>query len=215
MQETGLKLHMFDTFYHYQQAARAAAGTDREKRSPQPLYQGSWEDMALAPFQWDNLKSAWVYPVVAASAGFLVFQYKTTELHRLPLSVEPTENFLYGVSQMGAIPYGSAVGEEPLFRGFIQREVRLYTDSVVVSLVAQSALFSLLHPNELKATAFLGGIYFGMLTNHFDGNFEKAIAAHFWIDVLSGLTTYWVFRRVQGKDTPFAPPVTASMSIPF
>lgn len=95
------------------------------------------------------------------------------------------------------------------------RETRSYTGSAVASLVIESALFTLIHPADLRASGFLSGIYFGMMTNHYDGNIEPAIAAHFWVNVVSGLVTYWTLRRSQGKNTPFAPPITGSVNIPF
>lgn len=215
MQEAGLKLHMFDTFYNYQQAAIAVENSEREKKNPQPLYRGSASDIMAAPFKWDNLSSAWVYPLVLVSSVFLVIDYHNTPLKKLNFNATPGEETLYGFSQIGAIPLGSAFGEEPLFRGFIMRETRLYTNSVTLSILLESTLFTLIHPNELKATAFLSGIYFGLMTNYYAGNIEKATAAHFWVNVVDGVTTYFLFRRVQGKDTPFSPPITAQFQIPF
>lgn len=213
LQEFGLKLHFYDTFYNYQQAARAMALTDREKDNPQPLYQGDWKDMLSAPFKWENLSSPWVFPLILISSTYLIYSYRTTAISPINYRAKPYEETFYGVNQIGAIPFGGALGEEALFRGFIQREARLYTQSAAASLLVESSLFTLIHPNALKPSAFASGIYFGIMTNHFDGNLEPAIAAHFWVNVVDGLVSYWLIRRAQGKDTPFAPQLTAN--IPF
>ena len=215
MQEFGLKLHMWDTFYHYQQASLALVDSDREKYNSQPLYKGGWKDVMSSPFKADYLTSVWVFPLILVSSAYLVYDYTTSPLQKLTFISRPGEDGLYAFSQIGAIPLGSAFGEEPFFRGFAMREARLYTDSIVVSLVFESTLFTLIHPDDQKLSAFLSGLYFGLMTNHFKGDIGPAVAAHFWINVVSGITTYLIFKRVQGADTPFAPPLTASIQIPF
>lgn len=214
-QEIGLKLHFYYTFYHYQQAALLLANSDREKSNPQPLYTGSAGDILLAPFKWKNLSSVWVYPLILVSTAYLLVNYNLTPVQNLNFTAQPTDNLFYGVNQIGVIPLGSGFGEEPLFRGFIQREARLYTGSVALSLLWQSTMFTVIHPDSEKLTAFLSAIYFGLMTNYYKGDFEPAIAAHFWVDVVYGLVTYWTFIREQGQSTPFAPPVTMQLSIPF
>jgi membrane protease YdiL (CAAX protease family) len=215
LQEFGLKYHFYNTFYHYQQAALLAKDTDREKNNPQPLYKGNWKDMLGAPFDVKNLTSIWVWPLVIVSSGYLIYSYKTTAVNAARFKISSGNEALFGTSQMAVIPVTGAIGEEPLFRGFVMRETRSYTGSAVASLVIESALFTLIHPADLRASGFLSGIYFGMMTNHYDGNIEPAIAAHFWVNVVSGLVTYWTLRRSQGKNTPFAPPITGSVNIPF
>lgn len=215
LQEAGLKLHFYDTFYNYQMAALAEASSDREKSNPQPLYKGDLGDIMKAPFEWKNISNPWVYPLIVVSGIYLVLDYKWTAVQRLNFQARPGENGLYAFDQIAAIPLGGAMGEEPLFRGMIQRETRLYTGSAVASLFIESSLFTLIHPDDEKASAFLGGMYFGIMTNHFDGNIEPAVAAHFWVNLLDGITTYWLFRRVQGLSTPFAPPLTAEITLPL
>ncbi|MGZ3700802.1 MAG: CPBP family intramembrane glutamic endopeptidase [Bdellovibrionota bacterium] len=215
LQEFGLKYHFYNTFYHYQQAAIEAKDTEREKNNPQPLYQGTWKDMLLAPFEWKNLSSPWVYSLVIASSAYLIYDYQHTAVHRFNFSVTSGNEALYGFSQMAVIPVTGAIGEEPLFRGFVMRETRSYTGSALAALLIESGMFMLVHPNEQKASGFLSGVYFGIMTNHFDGNIEPAIAAHFWVNVVDGLVTYWTLLRSQGKSTPFAPPVVGQVTIPF
>ena len=118
-------------------------------------------------------------------------------------------------TQMAVIPVTGSIGEEPLFRGFMMRETRDYTQSSVAAILIQSTMFTLLHPTDLQVSGFLSGIYFGMMTNHYDGDIEPAIAAHFWVNVFDGLISYWTLKRSQGKGTPFAPPIVGSVSVPF
>ncbi|HEY8279739.1 MAG TPA: CPBP family intramembrane glutamic endopeptidase [Bdellovibrionota bacterium] len=215
LQEFGLKYHFHNTFYHYQQAAIDAQDTESERNKKQPLYYGSWKDMLGAPFQWKNLSSIWVFPLITASAAYLIYEYQNTEVKRFGFRVSRDAEALYGFQQMAVIPITGAIGEEPLFRGFVMREMRANTGSAVAALAIQSAMFTLVHPSELRASGFLSGIYFGMMTNHFDGNIEPAIAAHFWVNVIDGLIAYWTLQRSQGKETPFAPPITANVTVPF
>lgn len=215
LQEFGLKYHFYNTFYHYQQAALAAADTEAEKSNPQPLYQGTWKDMLLAPFRLDNLSSPWVYGLIAASTAYLIYDYQHTAVQRFNFRVSSGNEAFYGISQMAVIPVTGALGEEPLFRGFVMREMRSYTGSAVAALLIESGMFMLVHPADLKVSGFASGVYFGIMTNHFGGNIEPAIAAHFWVNVVDGLVSYWTLKRSEGKGTPFAPPITGSVTIPF
>ena len=214
LQEFGLKFHMYNTFYHYQQTVLSLKDTEREKDSPQSLYPGDWKDMLLAPFQWSNLSSVWVYPMILASSAYLIYDFHSTPVKKIDVQPPSGAEGLYGFSQVGAIPFGGALGEEALFRGFIQRESHLYTGSLAGAILIESSLFTLIHPDELKASAFLSGIYYGLMVHHYQGDLGPGIAAHFWVNVMDGFITYFLFRRAQGKDTPFAPPLTASIQIP-
>ena len=216
LQQGGLKLHMYDTFHNYQLAAIDLADSDREKSNPQPLYRGTIGDQFAAPFKWDNLSSPWVYPLILVSAGYLTYNYATSTVSRTAFRANGTENAVYGATQIGVIPFGSVMGEEAFFRGFVQREMRLYTDSAVASILTQSLLFTLIHPADLRPSAFASGIYFGILTNHFGGNIEKPIAAHFWVNAIDGIISYWQFRRAQSLNAPFNPTVQIlNLEFPF
>jgi len=215
LQEFGLKYHFYNTFYHYQQAALDLKDTERERAKLQPLYQGTWKDMLAAPFSLKNLGSPWVYSLIGASAIYLIYSYQHTAITPFKFRITASNEALYGISQTTVIPVTGAIGEEPLFRGFIMRETRQYTQSAVAALLIESTMFTLLHPADLRESGFLSGIYFGLMTNHFDGNIEPAIAAHFWVNVIDGLVTYWTLRRAQGKNTPFAPPIVGQVTIPF
>jgi len=215
MQEIGLKLHMYDTFYHYQQVCRQQANSAREQSNPQPLYQGSWSDTLLAPFRWKNFREPWVWGVVLATTAYEFYDYRTTTVARNYYQPTTAENTLEGANSIAVIPLGSSFGEEVLFRGFIERELRGYTGSLILADALQATAFMLLHPPENRAIAFTGGLYFGFLADRFHGDLEPSIAAHFWVDAISGFFSYLQFRRAQGKNTPFAPPLGMRVSMPF
>jgi Type II CAAX prenyl endopeptidase Rce1-like len=215
MQEVGLKYHFYNTFHHYQIAARDYH-QEREIDRIQPLYQGELHDMFAAPFRFQNVVNYWSLPLIAASTAYLVHSYKTTAVIQYRnLHVTPGDETLFGLSQGIVIPIGGLVGEEPLFRGFMLREARAYTGSLPLALLLESAAFAAIHPNELRLSAFASAAYFGLMTDHFNGNIEPALAAHFWVNVASGVVTYWLMRREQGKSTPFAPPIQMQANLPF
>jgi membrane protease YdiL (CAAX protease family) len=215
MQELGLKYHFYNTFHHYQRAVQLS-GTKREIDEVQPIYEGAAHDMLVAPFKWKNVGNAWSLPLIAASSAFLIYSYHSYGVtHFHDLKVSPGDEALFGVSQGIVIPIGGLIGEEPLFRGFIMRESRAYTGSLWASLLLESTAFAAIHPKELRLSAFASGIYFGLMTNHFHGNIEQAMAAHFWVNAVSGVVSYWLMRREQGKNTPFRPPITLQTNLPF
>lgn len=202
LQEFGLKLHMFNTFYHYQQASLDPENLPMQLEYQQPLYKGNWDDVLLAPFRWKNLKEPWVLIPVALISGYLIWDYKQTPLRRAPYVSGPADEALYGFAQGVAVPLGSSFGEEVLFRGFIQREFLYYTKSLPLSILVQTILFTSLHAPHLRPGAFVGGIYFGLTVNHFDGDLEQAIATHFWADFISGILVYFRYRKFEGKSVP-------------
>jgi membrane protease YdiL (CAAX protease family) len=223
MQEFGLKLHMYDTFYHYQQASLSLSDTEseHERNAGQPLYRGSWSDILTAPFRLKNLGNPWVFGFLLPIAAYLVYDYASNGPPNYNYRSNGTEDALYGFYDVVAEPLGSAFGEESLFRGFIQREATYYTGSVIAAILLQTGMFTSLHPEENYVPAFFGGLYFGYLTHHFDGDIEKAVACHFWVNVISGTLAYFNFRRAQGKPVLFdgvnihQPPLHLTVGFPF
>ena len=211
MQEFGLKLHMYNTFYNYQQASLDPGNAELEKEYEQPLYKGAWDDVLLAPFKWKNLEKPYVYLPIILGTGFVYLTYLGTPIASRSHASSSAEDALYGTSAAISLPLGSSFGEEVLFRGFMQREIRHYTHSVVASIGAETLVFTLLHPPDLRPAAFAGGIYFGLITNYFAGDLEPGIAAHFWTDFVNGVFVYFLFRQSEHKSVPLA----ANVSIPF
>lgn len=215
MQQLGLKLHMYNSFYHYQQVILSNEEQGVMDISGQPLYRGSVWDVLGAPFTYKTMSSPFVYGAVLAASAYLFYDYHVTPVKKATFKVSPIDNVLYGTYNMGVEPLGSAFGEEPLFRGFMQREFRKYTGSLPLSILMQTALFTLLHPSSEKLSAFGGGLYFGFLIDHFDGNLEQAIATHFWVNTIDGLVRFLAFLRSQNQNTPFGPPISIEIGIPL
>ncbi len=216
LQQFGLKLHMYNTFYHYQQRSLELADTEKEKSNGQPLYKGGWDDTLLAPFKPSKLFDPFVIGLIAATAVYSFIEYRTDPVVASSYHSTGTEDVLYGMNSALIQPLGSSFGEEALFRGFLMREARGWTGSFVLSTLLQSGIFTLLHPAEAKLPAFLGGVYLGYLVERNHGDLEPSIAAHFWINVVRGAFQYLAFQRAQGKSTPFsAPPVSLLLWIPF
>ena len=212
LQQFGLKYHFYNTFYHYQQAAIEQENTEREKNNPQPLYRGNWKDTLSAPFKWDNIKSPWTWPIVLAVSTYLIYDYSQTKVARRNSGLSFLDETSYGISQIAAVPIGSSFGEDPLFRGFIQREVHGLSGSAVTGILTQSILFSALHSDHV--TSFLVGSYFGLEVNQLHGNLEPSMAAHFWINVVIGVLDYLSIKRATGQNVPFNPPI-AKITIPI
>ncbi len=211
LQEFGLKFHMWNTFYNYQQASLEPSQVQHQKEYQQPLYKGDWMDVLFAPFKWKNISTPWTYIPVALGTAYLLYSYNTSPVvvqnHRARLGEEGLYDFTQGIG----VPLGSSFGEEVLFRGFIQREARLYTNSVALSILWETTMFMVIHPPDKRPVALLGGVFFGLAVNHFDGDLEPGIASHFWIDFISGFFVTLLFRKVEGKGVPFS----TSLQIPF
>jgi membrane protease YdiL (CAAX protease family) len=214
-QQIGLKAHMFNTFYHYQQASIEQMASYESVEKLQPLYRGEWTDVLSAPFRWKNLKNPWVYTAILASLVGLALDYKTSTVALRNYRPTNVEQGLTAFNDIGLVPLGSAFGEEPLFRGFMQREFHSYTDNLWAAILMQTLVFAALHPEANRIPALAGGIYFGYLTHQYQGNIEPSVASHFWIDVISGVFDYFTFRLAHGDKAPFAPPVSLSINIPF
>jgi membrane protease YdiL (CAAX protease family) len=211
MQEFGLKFHMYNTFYQYQQASLDPANEELEKQYEQPLYRGNWKDVLAAPFEWKNLSEPLVYIPIILGAGYVYWNYRTTPVVYHKHNSSGFEDSLYASSSIVSLPLGSAFGEEVLFRGFMQREIRLYTHSAAVAIATQTLVFTAMHPPENRAAAFFGGIYFGLLTNYFDGNLEPGIATHFWTDLFNGVFVYFLYRESEHRSVP----ISSQVTIPF
>ncbi|MBI3543551.1 MAG: hypothetical protein HY075_09790, partial [Deltaproteobacteria bacterium] len=82
LQEFGLKYHMWNTFYNYQQASLDPSQAAAQKEYQQPLYMGDWKDTLLAPFQLDNLLTPWTYAPIALGTAFLLYSYNTAPVVR-------------------------------------------------------------------------------------------------------------------------------------
>ena len=170
-------------------------------------------DILEAPFKWDNIKSLWTWPIVLAAGAFLIVDYKNTNVKLRKSGISGSEQAMFGASEMIVVPVGSSFGEDPLFRGFIEREVRGSTDSLVLAVLAETALFSILHEDHV--TSFVVGSYFGIEADALHGDLGPMMAAHFWINVIIGAIDFFQMKRSINQNAPLNPPVVTSFTIPI
>ena len=216
LQQFGLKFYMYNTFYHYQKAVMGVPGWETGGNDKlQPIYRGGAGDVLSAPFRWKYLSNPFVFVPVLVGSAYLFYEYSRTPLQRSAYIGTRGEDYLYGIHQIGVVPLGSAFGEEPLFRGFLQREFHQYTGSEWLAILGQSVLFCAIHPADARASAFFSGLYYGWMTDHFDGDLGSAIAMHFWGDVVNGLILTLQYLGAEGKEVPLSPPVSMSLSFHF
>jgi membrane protease YdiL (CAAX protease family) len=213
LQELGLKMHMYNTFYHYQQASLAPSQAERQKEYEQPLYTGSFTDTLAAPFRWKNLSTPWTFVPILLAGGMLVNNYLSDPIPARNYHSSWGDEGKFILAEGMTVPFGSGFSEEALFRGFVQREFHHYTGSFGAALVLQSLLFTSVHPSTYQPVAFVGGLYFGYVTHVFDGNIEPAIASHFWIDFISATLLYFQFRKSEGRYAPFKLSVSVPVSL--
>ena len=213
LQQFGLKLHFYNTFYHYQQAVMENESSERETSNPQPLYRGTWKDVIAAPFRWENVSSNWSWPIILGVGAYLVYDYSSSPVKIRRSGLSGGDQFAYGASELVAIPVGSSFGEDPLFRGFIEREARGATHNLFLAVLAETIPFALLHEDHV--TSFLVGSYFGFEADALHGDLGPMMAAHFWINVIIGAIDFFQMRRAVGKNAPLNPPVVVQFQVPL
>ena len=212
LQEFGLKTHMYNTFYNYQQAALDPANAEVQRGYEQPIYTGNYKDLLSAPFEPENWATAWFYIPVALSTAYLYADYKNGDgIAKRPGQSGLGQDSLFGFTQGIGVPLGSAFGEEALWRGFFQREFRHYTHSLTAAIIMQDLIFMSVHSPELRPGAAIGGIYFGLYANHTNGDLGPLVATHFWVDFISAMFTWMKFRRAEGRGAP----LSVRLSIPI
>ena len=205
LQEFGLKLHFVDVFDTYRSAAGgrgSIAGQSIDKTDTSKLF--------LAPFYWENISSPWVYAAVAVSAAALVYNYNQVirdgELQTVG-AINRRSRRQYELTYIGVFPTGSAAPEEMFYRGFLQHEFYSMVQSPVFSIGLSSTAYAFSHSGDDRLSAGLTGLYLGLLTHLDKGKLSKAIAYHFWADVLAGLYQVAIVR----KETSHGPMINLSL----
>jgi hypothetical protein len=143
----------------------------------------SLTDLAVAPFSWRYLVRPTTFiPLAVQAAAVFSSDY------RIDRASDVRENdlhvFNFVANEM------TAVGEEAMFRGFLNTE---FSDRLgnTGGLLASSAVFGLAHTGQGQAAnaleAGLAGLYLGWV--HQRNGFEAAegVALHYWVNVLAGI----------------------------
>jgi Type II CAAX prenyl endopeptidase Rce1-like len=197
LQEFGLKFHMVNAY----DAFRKAAGPNVSTGSQRIDYT-STRDLFFAPFQWENLKSAWVFPALLISGAALIYNYQTMIKSGQMGSTAPlnkSSDRLYSLTYLGVFPTGSAVPEEMFYRGFLQYEAYGILQSPFFSIPVSTALYAFSHSAADRSSAALTGAYVGMITHFNEGQLAKGIAYHFWADVMAGIYQITMVRNQSRK----------------
>lgn len=158
-----------------------------------------------APFRKDSLLSPFVLVFAALGVADGIAGY-----HRHDISLgdvdkvfidgngmnRGTGTVFYGASA-AALSWGAAVSEELLFRGLMLPALD-YRYGRRTGLAASSAIFGVLHlfnsdiddPAYFLGQATAAGLAFGWNVQHSGYRLDKAVAAHFWYDMASMITTW-------------------------
>lgn len=208
LQQFGLKYHLMNTFFVYRDQLNMEGGDPG-----QGIDQRSAKEMFKDPFQWEVLKSPWVFIPIAVTGAFVYFDYRH-ELNQLTGEITPLNKrskIFLGFDQMVMYPFGSAAPEEAFYRGFIQNEFYYMVRSPYFSVPMSSLLFALSHTQDSWPSAFITGLYQGMLAYKNDGNLAYGNAVHFWGVVILGIETFALTLQSQAE----APPVSVKFNFTF
>ena len=142
-------------------------------------------DLAAAPFQWRFLSRPTTFiPIAIQALGVFSKGFK----YRIDRADDVSTNDLYAFNFVANEM--TAVGEEAMFRGFLNTE---FSDRFgnTEGLLMSSAVFGLAHTGQGNTAnalqAGLAGLYLGWV--HQRNGFEAAegAALHYWINVLAGI----------------------------
>ena len=197
LQEFGLKYHMVNVFESYREAAGTNSAIGDQKIDQTPT-----GDLFLAPFKWDNVSSLWVFPAVIVTAAALIYNYQNSSTDGSFGQISPLNKGsqrLYDTTYLAVLPAGSGAPEEMFYRGFVQHELYGLVQSAVFSVGVSTALFAFSHSADDRPSAAVSGAYEGIVTHVHKGELSKAIAYHFWADVLAGFYQIAVVRKESGK----------------
>jgi hypothetical protein len=204
LQEIGIKAHMVNVYDAYRLAMQKGTtyGFVDQTSTPQ---------LFSAPFQKENLFSAWVAYPLLISLAYHAYEYSSEKtLVTSPLTSRSKSEYalVYGA----VYPFGSAAPEEMFFRGFLQNEAYAATESKWLAVFLSSAAYTLSHSPDSYVSAAVSGVYLGTLTYHDNGALSHGITFHFWSDVIGGIHSILSLYRNQAHS---AAPVKLSLSLEF
>lgn len=160
----------------------------------------------LETLAWDPQAIAWgLAATVPMLLGlWLSVRYPVWPFDGLLAAVDEFLNqVMHGttLSQFALISLTAGIGEEALFRGFVQTLAQSWTGSTLAGLLLASILFGLFHSVSLAYVVVAGvvGFYFGLLWLQTD-NLLAPITAHAAYD----LVAIWYIRKT-GAGRPGCP----------
>jgi hypothetical protein len=142
-------------------------------------------DLLLAPFQIQFLKKWTTFLPLGILLGLMVVENQQDGREtEWPIANE--QGFALAIS------YNAGVGEEALFRGWLQPNLRAATESSLLSNFIQGTLFGYMHVKKLSVVPvpqLLAGYYFGWLTERNKWSIQETAFIHAWWDIIV-LTNY-------------------------
>lgn len=201
LQEFGLKYHIMNAFFSYRDQYNLEGGDPG-----QGIDQRSAKEMFKDPFRWEVLSSPWVYVPIALTSAFVYYDFRS-ELNQTQSEITPLNKqskAYLAFDQLIMYPVGSAAPEEAFYRGFVQNEFYYLVRSPYFSVPMSSLVFALSHSQDAWPSAFISGLYQGMLAYKNDGNLAYGNAVHFWGVVILGIESYILTLSSQAKAPPVA-----------
>ncbi len=212
LQEIGIKAHMINVFDSWRKAA-TDQGIDLRSRY---IDDASLKDLFLSPFEKATLYDPWVYVALGVTGAALFYSYESLKSdHSYPAipKLNTTSKILFGSTYLGVFPVGSAAPEEMFYRGFLQSELQSIV-SPWLAIPLSSTLYGFSHSTDDRLPALASGLFEGYLTYRNHGKLKRAIAYHFWSDVLTGIYTIAVLHLSQ-QDSATSAPVSMSFSLEY
>ena len=208
-QEFGLKYHMMNVFLNYRDQFNKEGASDLG----QGIDQRSSYEMFKDPFRPEVLTSAWVYLPVALTSAYVYFDFQSQKKVAVqPIRPLKTQSKIYNLfNQTILYPSGSAVPEEMFYRGFLQNEMYYTFRSPYFAVPMSSLFFALSHSQEYWPSAFVSGLYQGMLAYQNHGDLTYGNAVHFWGVFFLGLESYFLTLHSEAK----APPVALNFNFSY
>lgn len=180
---------------------------------PYPMPAETLSELALAPFSWSVIKKPEVWGGLLGAFAVVGVTTYFTMSEKMESKIPLSSNEEY----FPLIAFPVAIGEESLFRGFLQSA--LYKSLTPVgSIVLSSLAFGAAHiPNAFVLdhedrrdyftvglpliTAF--GAYFGWLT-YKNNSLKESVAVHAWYDFILFLGAYSVAQSAATRKPSFA-----------
>lgn len=174
-----------DTMLYSSYAAYRDARARDNSGYRMPAPRESLAELAVAPFSWQYLARPTTFiPLAIQALGVFSSRYD----YRIDRAADVSKNdlhvFNFVANEM------TAVGEEAMFRGFLNTELSDRFGNTE-GLLMSSAIFGLAHTGQGNTAnalqAGLAGLYLGWV--HQRNGFEAAegVALHYWVNVLAGI----------------------------
>ena len=230
--ETWSKLHVYTVYAAY----RDAWHLRNELREAPPLPGNSASDMLSAPVRPSVALSpevalpvltlvtmATAAALLANSSGSALGLFESGSVEILGSDLSPGAALAAQTPVHGALSMGAAVSEEGLFRGMMQHSLMRWM-SPGPAIATQATLFGAAHiPNafilpfrpedrlriavqQFTVTTLLGG-WMGYLAWRDQGDLSRAVAFHFWYDILIMTLGF----ATEGESWPFR----FTLAVPF